>query len=125
MRQTDGIQEVFNESTGTLVATQARVADTMKTRMVGLLGRKGMDPGEALIFPKNWSIHTLFMRFKIDVIFLDKEGAVKKIVRRMPAYRFAWSPGARDTIEMTGGALDESDVVVGHKLIVRRRGGID
>lgn len=125
MRQTDSVQEVFNQNTGSIVATQARIADTIRSRMVGLLGRKGMNPGEALVFPKNWSIHTLFMRFPLDVIFLNKEGVVKKIVRRMPAYRFAWSPGARDTIEMAAGALDNSDVAVGHKLSVRPRPGGD
>jgi uncharacterized protein len=121
MVSSDRIQEVRNQDTGAVVATYARVAGNLRSRMVGLLGRKGMDPSEALIFPHNWSIHTLFMRFAIDVIFLDKKGRVRKVVRRMPPFRFAWSPGSQDTIELVGGALDGSDIQVGHKIEITPR----
>ena len=102
-----------NERTGQVIASRARLADGFVTRAVGLMGQRGLGEGEALVIRPCWSIHTFFMRFKLDVLYLDKQRRVKKIVRQMPAWRFSASRGAHETIEMQGGALDGSDIEVG------------
>jgi hypothetical protein len=112
--------EVVNTRTGEVIAARARRADSVWSRVVGLLGKKGLDPDEALVFQPCWSIHTFFMRFRLDVIFLDKAGAVRKVVQGLPAYRFAASRGANVTIEMSAGVLAGRDLAIGDVLEVRR-----
>ena len=79
--------------------------------------KKGLPPGEALIIRPCWSIHTILMRFRLDVLFLDSAQRVKKVVRNMPTYRFAAARGAHETIEMAGGSLDGLDLQAGDQLI--------
>jgi uncharacterized membrane protein (UPF0127 family) len=81
--------------------------------MLGLLGEKGLAQGSGLVIRPCWSIHTLFMRFPIDVIFVDKAGHLKKWVNSMRAWRFAASRGAYQTIEIEAGVLEGYDVRVG------------
>jgi uncharacterized membrane protein (UPF0127 family) len=63
-----------------------------------------------------FAIHTAFMRFAIDVMFVDREGRVRRIVRHMPPWRAAASRHAYGTIELAAGALDLLDVVVGDRV---------
>ena len=58
------------------LATEVKVADTLFTRMKGLLGRKELPFGEALWIKPCFSVHTFFMKFPIDVIFLNKKNQV-------------------------------------------------
>lgn len=111
--------EIVNNRTGNVIATRGKLATSATSRAVGLIGKKGLDPEEALIIRRCWSIHTWFMRFRIDVLFLGKDGRVCKLIRRMPTYRFAASLGARDTIEMAPGALEGLDVRVGDSIEIR------
>jgi uncharacterized membrane protein (UPF0127 family) len=108
--------EIVNSRTGEVLARRGRLADSFKTRSAGLLGDASLDPEEALIIKPCWSIHTFFMRFAIDVLFLDKQGKVRKIVHSMPAWRMACAWGARDTVEMSPGVLRNFDVKVGDKI---------
>ena len=111
--------QVVNGRTGEVLARRGRLADSVKTRSVGLLGSSGLDPDEALIIRPCWSIHTFFMRFRIDVLFVDKHGKLRKIVHSMPAWRMACAWGARDTIEMAPGALKRFDLQVGDPIELR------
>jgi hypothetical protein len=111
--------EVINARTGEVLVRRGRLANNFKTRTVGLLGDARLDDDEALIIKPCWSIHTFFMRFPIDVLFLDKKGRLKKMVRSMPAWRMAAAWGAQDTIEMAPGATDGLDLQVGDTLEIR------
>ena len=62
------------------------------------------------------AVHTAFMRFAIDILFVDRAGCITRIVRRLPPWRAAASPGAYATIELAAGALDGRDVVVGDRV---------
>jgi hypothetical protein len=112
--------EVVNGRTGEVIASRGRMADNFKTRTVGLLGDARLDEDEALIIKPCWSIHTFFMRFPIDVLFLDKQGKLKKVINKMPAWRMAASWGAHDTIEMAPGALEGFDLQVGDTIEIRK-----
>ncbi|MBR2838246.1 MAG: DUF192 domain-containing protein [Kiritimatiellae bacterium] len=69
----------------------AEVAETFAERARGLIGRKGLAPGEGMLIPRCNCIHTLFMRFPIDAAFLDRRGEVVKTVRNIRPWRlFVW-----------------------------------
>jgi len=82
--------KIVNITKNTLLADQARTADTFLMRLIGLLNRKSLTEGEALILQPSNCIHSLFMRFSIDVLFLDKSG---KVVAALPVFKpFRLSP---------------------------------
>ena len=84
--------------------------------MRGLLGRKGLEPGTGLLIAKSGSIHTFFMRFPIDAVFLDKEMAVRRVVPGLRPFRIAWSFGSRSVLELAAGEAARVGIVVGTRL---------
>jgi uncharacterized membrane protein (UPF0127 family) len=104
--------------TGEKIASRALLADGHLSRLKGLLGKRRLDQGEALIIRPCWSIHTWFMRFPLDVLFVDKEGRVRKIVRAMGPWRLAFSRGSADALEFEAGALDSTDLREGDDLVL-------
>jgi hypothetical protein len=103
---------IVDDAGGTLAV--ATVADRPLTRMVGLLGRSGLAPGDGLVIRPCNAIHTWFMRFPIDVVFLDADGVVLRAVEALPPFRLA-SGGrrARVTIELPAGTLRRFAVAPG------------
>lgn len=67
---------------------RAKVADTLFSRFLGLMGKRDLPEGEGLLIERCNAIHTHFMRFSIDAIFLDAEDRVVKTVRNIPPWRF-------------------------------------
>lgn len=93
--------KIINLSNNAVLADKVRVADTFYKRLVGLLNRKSLDKGEALILKPSNAIHTLLMRFSIDVLFLDKNGKVVGLLSSFRPFRFSpIYPGSRLTIEL-------------------------
>src|SRR6185369_11773059 len=76
-----------NERTGLSVATILEPAFDSESRRRGLLGRPGLDPDVAVILAPCCGIHTLFMRFPIDVMFVRKDGVVAKVCRNVKPWR--------------------------------------
>ena len=94
----------------------AGLADSAIPRMIGLLGRDSLAPGDGLVLTPCNSIHTIGMRFAIDVVFVDSRGRVRKIVRNLSPWRMAISPLSRATIELSAGALAPEALSVGDRL---------
>jgi uncharacterized protein len=107
---------IINTRSGRSVASSVEVATTRRQRRRGLLGRDGLVAGAAFVLAPCRAVHTVGMRFAIDVIFVDGEGQVVKTVSRMGAWRFATARGASTTIELWAGALNAVDVRVGDRL---------
>jgi hypothetical protein len=105
---------LINERTNGTVASIVELAVTRKDRKRGLLGRHGLDASAALMLAPCPAVHTAFMRFTIDVVFVDREGRVRKIVRGLAPWRVSASLGAYAAIEFTAGA--ERDLVPGDRL---------
>ncbi|HPT07089.1 MAG TPA: DUF192 domain-containing protein [Candidatus Omnitrophota bacterium] len=80
---------VFNQTKNLVVSDQAVMADSLFARMKGLLGRRFLPQGAALILKPCNSVHTLFMRFTIDVVFLTSSGKVVGIVPCLQPWRFS------------------------------------
>jgi uncharacterized membrane protein (UPF0127 family) len=112
--------EVWNETKGTVVAANIRLADNLWTRFWGLMGRRALPAGEALHIQPCSSVHTFFMRFAMDAIFLDKEARVVRVVPDMKPFRAAvGGKGAHSVIEMVAGAAALTGVEAGDTLIFR------
>jgi hypothetical protein len=107
---------LMNARTSRIVAKNVELADTRATRRKGLLGRDGLDAGAALIIIPCFSVHTAFMRFPIDVLFVDRAGTVVKVVRNLEAWRIAGAWGAHAAIELAAGAIPDGTVEAGDRL---------
>ncbi|SFH34187.1 hypothetical protein SAMN05660649_04818 [Desulfotomaculum arcticum] len=83
-----------------LIADQVFMADNLFTRLKGLLGKTCMEQGQAMVIKPCNSIHTCFMRFNIDVLFIGKNNEVVKVVRNMAPFRFAAAIKAKYVIEL-------------------------
>jgi len=98
----------INVRTGQKIADQVVKADTAFKRMRGLLGRSSLAVGEGLYLPKCNAIHTFFMRFPIDVLFLTKDHLITHMVHSLVPFRIVWGPwGTRAVLELPGGALQQ------------------
>jgi uncharacterized membrane protein (UPF0127 family) len=101
---------------GRMVCERCLVADGPLTRMRGLLGRRQLDADEGLLLKPAGSVHTLFMRFPIDVVFIDREGNVTRVVSALRPWRAAGSRGARAVLELPEGACARAEIVPGSRL---------
>jgi uncharacterized protein len=109
---------LINPRTGAPIATKVERAVTRASRRRGLLGRDGLAASHALMLEPCGAVHTAFMRFPIDVVFVDRQGYAVKIVRNLPAWRIAVAPRARAVIEMAAGSLDHVDLSIGDRLFL-------
>jgi len=109
--------KIINLSNNLVLADNAKLADTFWARLVGLLNRNSLEKGEALILKPGNSIHTCFMRFPIDVLFLDKNN---KVIGLLPMLRpFRFSPvyfGAYLTIELPSATFQLAQVKLGDSI---------
>ena len=111
---------LINQSKNTLLADDVFLADTPFKRVKGLLGRKDFQPGQALIIRPCNSIHTFFMRFAIDAIFVDKNSCVVGIVKGIKPFHL--SPiffKASYVIEVPEGTIVQSETSVGDKIQIQ------
>jgi uncharacterized membrane protein (UPF0127 family) len=99
------------------------LATTRVERRRGLLGRDGIDPGSALVLAPCCSIHTAFMRFAIDVIFVDGDGRVVRIANRVVPWRIVIASGAYAAIELAAGSVASQSVALDDCLYVQAGDG--
>ena len=98
-----------------------RVARTTSAleRMRGLLGRRALAQGEGLLIAPCNAIHTLFMGFPIDVVFLDRENRAVRILPCVPPFRWAMALGAAMVLETRAGEIDRAGIATGDRLFWR------
>jgi uncharacterized membrane protein (UPF0127 family) len=95
----------------------AEVAENPWTRAVGLIGRKGLGEGRGLWIMLCRSIHTVFMRFPIDVAYLSPDGTVVKTSARLPPFRLSMGGRqAHSVLELPAGFLERAGLRVGDRL---------
>ncbi len=112
---------VRNRTRGTVVADKAELASGWLTRLRGLIGRRGLGAGEGMVIEPCSSIHTFFMSFPIDVLFVDKGQRVIKAAPAVPAWRIGpVAAGARYVVELPAGTLAATNTAVGDELEWRR-----
>ena len=101
---------------GEVVCEHCLVADSPWSRMRGLLGRRGLESGEGLLLRPTGSVHTFFMRFPIDVVFLSRDGEVLKVARALPAWRTAGARRAKAVLELAADEAERREIRVGTRL---------
>jgi len=115
----DSFVRIDNTTRGTVIAERCRVASSAIDRSVGLLRTPEVLPGEGLLIERSPSIHMFFMRYPIDVVFIDKSHRVTKVVSRLRPWRVVlWARGARDCIELRAGALAGTGTRPGDELLI-------
>jgi uncharacterized protein len=93
--------------------------------MRGLLGHAALAAGEGLLIRPASAIHTFFMRFAIDVVFIDRDGVVLRVVPALRPWRLAARRGARSVLELPAGEAVARGIGPGDRLdLVRRNGGV-
>jgi hypothetical protein len=107
---------VRNQSKGTLVADRADIADTSAKRRTGLLKHSGLESGEGLWIAPCEAVHTIGMKFPIDVLFLDRKKKVLKVRKSMPRWRMAVSLFAHSVLELPSGQAAQTGTVAGDQL---------
>lgn len=110
---------VLNTTKNTVLGDRIGVADTSITRMVGLLGKGGLEPGSGLLIFPSQAIHTVAMRFPIDVLFVDRQWKVVHTQPSMVPYRISgihWR--ARCVIELPEGTIAKTSTEVGDQLSI-------
>jgi uncharacterized membrane protein (UPF0127 family) len=97
-----------NARSGAVLAASVELAVTSAERRRGLLGREAMAPDSALVITRCAAVHTFWMRFPIDVVFVDSSGTVKKIVEDLGPWRMTGALFASTAIEFPAGTLKDS-----------------
>lgn len=101
---------------GRIVCERVVVADRAHRRMRGLLGRKYLRRGEGMVLRPGWSIHTAFMRFPIDAVFLDADQVVIKVEHEVGPWRTVSCRGAREVVELAAGECRRRGLEVGDRV---------
>ena len=110
---------VHNRTRDTVVAEMAGLADGYFTRLRGLIGRRGLRLGEGLVIRPCSSIHTFFMSFPIEVLFVDEGNRVVLATQPIAPWRIApIVPSARYVVELPAGAVSASQTMHGDILEV-------
>jgi uncharacterized membrane protein (UPF0127 family) len=107
---------VFNVTRQTVLAECAEVADRGEKRRKGLLGREQLAPGEGLWILPCEAVHTVGMRFPIDLVYLDRQHRVKKTKCAVPPWRLSACLSAHSVLELAAGAIRNSKTTSGDQL---------
>ncbi len=102
---------------GTIVCDRCEIADRVLARMRGLLGRDALAPGSGMLIDAAPSVHMFFMRFPIDVVFIDRDRKVVRIVQELRPWRVAGARKAVAALELPVGAVAEAGLEEGDVLV--------
>jgi hypothetical protein len=116
IRYADREYELRNVRTGRLIAQTVIPAFESDARRKGLLGRDSFPKGSAMVIAPSNAIHTFWMRFPIDALFVRRNGVVVKVRRNIPSWRAVAALWAYAVIELPAGTLAADDVRIGDVL---------
>jgi len=103
---------------GEVICSDLTIADRPRTRMRGLLGRDSLNEGEGMLLRPAGSVHTAFMRFEIDVVYLDRQHRVIGVVHELRPWRMSGRRGARAVVELPAGEARRRRIEAGATLAV-------
>ncbi len=109
---------VQNADRGTVLVRRGKLASSFIDRFFGLMGRKSVAEAGGLLLTRSSSIHSFFMRFRFDAIFVDSEQRVVKIVPSMRQWWIAFGGrGAKDVLELPAGVAAATSTQPGDTLV--------
>jgi uncharacterized membrane protein (UPF0127 family) len=97
--------QVRNVTRGTVLGGSVELAGTGNARVKGLLGRDGLEPGGGLWIVPTESVHTFFMRFAIDLVYLDRKHRVRKVCNAVGPWRMSACFTAHSVLELPAGTV--------------------
>ena len=116
LKRAAGPQALVNLTRGTVVAAQVEGAFDSASRKHGLLGRNGLEAERALVIAPCSGVHTFFLRFPIDVLFVGRDGRIRKAKRSVVPWRIALALGAFAVVEGGPGMIERSGTRPGDQL---------
>ena len=108
--------QIMNISNNTVLAYSAKIADTFISRLKGLLGTASLPARQCLVIKPCSSVHTFGMKYSLDIVFMDKNNRVLRIVSNLPPNRIACCSGGSYVLEFAGGSLEAAEITVGDYL---------
>jgi uncharacterized protein len=109
---------VMDSDRRAVVCERCTLAATPLSRLRGLLGRRALPSDEGLLIRPTWAVHTAFMRFPIDLVFLDRDLVVLDVVKEVRAWKAAGRRGAKSVLELAAGEADRRSIRPGVRLAV-------
>ena len=109
-----------NHTRNTVLGDAVELADTSETRRVGLLKHARLEPGSGLSIVPCESVHTFFMKFPIDLVYLDKHRKVRKVRHAVPAWRLSACLTAHSILELPAGTAEKSGTLPGDELVMEK-----
>ena len=103
---------------GAVVCERCEIPKSSFARMRGLLGRGALEPGSGMLIDAAPSVHMFFMRFPIDVVFLDRDWMVVRVVHALKPWRVAGARRAVAALELPAGAAAEAGLQEGDVLVL-------
>ena len=118
-KSSDGCALV-NNRTGVVLADRLIPAFDSATRRTGLLQHGELPEGSAMIIAPSNAIHTFFMKFPIDLVYLDKKRKVRKVRHAVPAWRLSACLTAHSILELPAGTAEKSGTLPGDELVMEK-----
>ncbi|HUZ15042.1 MAG TPA: DUF192 domain-containing protein [Gaiellaceae bacterium] len=112
------LARVRRTTDGAVVCERCEIPESALGRTRGLLGRDGLEPGSGMLIDRAPSVHMFFMRFPIDVVFLDRDRKVVRVVDGLRPWRVAGARRAAAALELPAGAAAAAGVEVGDVLVL-------
>lgn len=101
------------------IGSRIGLADTSLSRLFGLLGKRGLEPGSGLLIRPSTGVHTFFMMFPIDVVALDRDLRTVSVWRRLPPFRLTTvSMKFHSMLELAPGEIDRCGIAPGDQLAI-------
>jgi uncharacterized protein len=111
---------VRNQTRNALLGDAVEVADSSAKRRVGLLRHERLEPGTGLWIVPCESVHTFFMKFPIDLVYVDKKRKVRKVRHAVPPWRLSACFTAHSVLELPAGTVEKTGTVAGDQLLIEK-----
>lgn len=111
-----------NQTRDTILGAAIDVADSSGTRRTGLLKHERLEPGEGLWIKPCEAVHTFFMKFPIDLVYIDKRRKVRKVRNAVPAWRISGCLTAESVLELPAGTAVQTGTQAGDELVFEKLG---
>ena len=107
-----------NQTRNAVLGDAVDVADTSEKRRVGLLKHERLNPGDGLWIVPCESVHTFFMKFPIDLVYIDKKRKVRKVRNTMLPWRLSACLSAHSILELPAGTVERTGTQPGDELSI-------
>ena len=113
---------IRNRTRDTVLGQEIELADTSAKRRTGLLKHTSLPPGQGLWIVPCESVHTFFMKFAIDLVYVDRKNRVRKVRHAVPAWRMSACLTAHSIIELPAGTARQTRTEKGDELVFEKLG---